>query len=772
MSENYLEKLNDEQRDAVLHTDGPVMVLAGAGSGKTRVLTFRVAHLINQGVNPARILALTFTNKAAKEMKERIKSIVGNEKANSVWMGTFHSIFARILKIESELIGYSKDFSIYDTEDSKNLIKNIVKDMKLDDKIYNTGYVLNRISAAKMNLIDHEQYAKDAEIQSQDIYARKPLVKQIYAEYYRRCRRSNAMDFDDLLFNTNLLFYNFPQTLRKYQERFEYVLVDEYQDTNIAQYFILKKLAELRRNICVVGDDAQSIYGFRGASIQNILNFNKDYPDLKIFKLEQNYRSTKRIIDAANSVIENNKNKLHKLVWTDNDKGEPISVVKAISEVDEALIVANSIFHTKMTYRMANSDFAVLYRTNAQSRVLEDALRKLNIPYRVYGGMSFYKRKEVKDLIAYFKLIVNPSDNEAFYRIVNYPARGIGNTTLSKITLMAEDNNASLWDILCQIDAFKTDLASSTIKRLTDFRDFIISFQEKMDMIPASELANQVALESGLIKTFAEDQTLEGVARLQNIESLLNGVVEYENEFREVNNGLNPTLSDFLQNVSLLTSLDEDQDKENTDFVSLMTVHAAKGLEFPYIYVVGMEENLFPSSMSMSTEAEIEEERRLFYVAITRAMKKLTLSYADTRTKWGEMSFCTPSRFVDEIDDSLFDMPQKVSATKKLKKLNSDFNLQEPKSNYEFSKKKQPIQPVFRKKILDENKNKPVFSDNDIADIELIAEGVRVEHVRFGVGTVALVEGSGQNKKAIVEFDLAGKKQLVLKFAKLKLVEN
>ncbi len=786
MVPSFINNLNDVQREAVTCTEGPVMVLAGAGSGKTRVLTYRVAYLIQSGVQPYNILALTFTNKAAREMKERIFQLVGDAKAHALWMGTFHSIFARILKMESEKIGYPKDFTIYDTDDSKSVLKAIVRDFKLDDKAYNPGYVLNRISAAKMNLINPEQYKDDPEIQYQDKMAKKPQITDIYREYWNRCKRSAAMDFDDLLFNTNLLLHHYPEVLKKYQDRFEYILVDEYQDTNYAQYLILKRLAALRENICVVGDDAQSIYGFRGANIQNILNFNKDYPSQKTFKLEQNYRSTKTIVAAANSVIQNNQSQLHKMVWTGNDEGEPVSLIKASNDIDEALLVANSIFHTRMTYHLNNSDFAVLYRTNAQSRAMEDALRKLNIPYRVYGGMSFYKRKEVKDLIAYFRIVINPNDNEAFYRIVNYPARGIGNTTLHKISVHASEQEVPVWAILQNIDIYHHDFNASTIKRLKDFMEMIRHYQQQLLTSTAWELATKIATGCGLVKELFEDRSPEGIARYENIESVLNGIRSFEDEFEQANNGEKPSLSDFLQMVSLLTTVDEADEKENPDRVSLMTVHAAKGLEFPYVFVAGLEENLFPSSMSMGSRAEIEEERRLFYVAITRAMQKLTLSYADTRLKWGELNFCTPSRFLEELDSSLLDIPQKFSPGFKQKE-DDEFRMKstdptpgysfrekiQKGSGYSFNRKTQDSKgPEFKKKEAPQPKAAPAFSDKDLADIDDIAEGMRVEHARFGAGTVIQIEGNGQNKKALVEFDLSGQKQLVLRFARLKAIQN
>ncbi|PKP02945.1 MAG: ATP-dependent DNA helicase [Bacteroidetes bacterium HGW-Bacteroidetes-6] len=762
MQPTFLSNLNEVQRQAVVNTDGPVMVLAGAGSGKTRVLTFRVAYLIYKGVDPRNILALTFTNKAAREMKERILQLIGDNNAHSVWMGTFHSVFARILKMESEKLGYPHDFSIYDTDDSKSVIKSVVRDFNFDEKIYNTGHILNRISSAKMNLIDPAAYKNDPEIQSQDKLSKKPLIWQVYQEYWNRCKRSAAMDFDDLLYNINLLLHNHPDVLEKYQNRFKYVLVDEYQDTNFAQYLIMKKLAAKSQNICVVGDDAQSIYAFRGANIENILNFGKDYPGSKVFKLEQNYRSTQRIVAAANSVIVNNQSQLHKTVWTENDGGEPISLLKAANETDEALLVANAVFHSKMTYHLKNSDFAILYRTNAQSRALEDALRKMNIAYRVYGGMSFYKRKEVKDLLAYFRLVVNPSDNEAFFRVVNYPVRGIGNTTINKLSVLAAEREQPVWKIVSEIDRIPTGFNSGTIKRLVEFKDIIVHYQEQLNSTDAYELAGKIATGSGIVKALFEDRSPEGVTRYENIESVLNGIRTFQDEYVNENEGRAPSLSDFLQMVSLFTNMDESEEEE-VDRLSLMTVHSAKGLEFPYVFITGLEENLFPSSMSMSSRAEIEEERRLFYVAITRAMSKLTLSYADTRYRWGDLSFCTPSRFLEEIDSSLLDIPRKFSQSRGFQQklpLKDKSGVQQ--KSYNRLQKKEVQQPTF---------SHP-FRDDEVADVVDLVAGQKVEHARFGEGLICFIEGTGHNKKATVDFKGIGRKQLVLKFARLKILNS
>lgn len=761
MEPAFLNHLNEVQKVAVLQSEGPVMVLAGAGSGKTRVLTYRVAFLLSQGVEPYNIMALTFTNKAAREMKDRIISLVGDQKSRSVWMGTFHSVFAKILRFECEKIGYPNNFTIYDTDDSKSVLKAIVKEYQFDDKAYSPGFLLNRISSAKMNLIDPDMYLQDPEIQYADKSANKPLVGQIYKEYWKRCRRSAAMDFDDILYNTDLLFRDFPEVLLKYQNRFHYILVDEYQDTNYAQYLIIRRLAALRQNICVVGDDAQSIYAFRGANIQNILNFSKDYPDHKIFKLEQNYRSTKNIVDAANSVIVNNKSRLHKEVWTENDVGEQISLFKSSNDAEEALMIANSIFHSRMTYQMNNSDFAILYRTNAQSRALEEAMRKLNIPYRVYGGISFYKRKEVKDMLGYFRLVVNPADNEAFFRVINYPTRGIGNTTINKLALLATQYEKPIWDIVENLDKIPNDFNSGIRRRLGDFYTLIKNFQLIEEKTPAYELAKKIAAASGMMKALFEDKTPEGVSRYENLEAVLNGVKMYEDDFATENEGAAARLVDFMLNVALLTDMDEKDDENDKDRVSLMTIHAAKGLEFPFVYIGGLEENLFPNSMSVNSRAELEEERRLFYVAITRAMKKLTLSFAEMRYKWGEMNFCEPSRFIDEIDGKFVDIPRKFVQKSVAANTFNPLDKKEKTGNV-FAKKTVSNSPPPGTK----DKN---FLPGELAKISDIAEGVRVEHARFRHGTVVKVEGEGPNIKASVEFDGFGVKQLVLRFARLKL---
>lgn len=760
-----LNELNEAQELAVVNSDGPVMVIAGAGSGKTRVLTYRVAYLLSQGVDPFNILALTFTNKAAREMKERVLKLVGNSEARYVWMGTFHSIFARILRVEGHLLGYSQNFTIYDTDDSKSLIKTILKDLNLDPKVYVPGAVLSRISSAKSNLISAEEYAGNPEIADQDKQANRPMLGEIFLHYKARCFKAGAMDFDDLLFNMNLLLRDFPEVLVKYQAKFKYLLVDEYQDTNYAQYLIIKKLAARNENICVVGDDAQSIYGFRGANIQNILNFRKDYPDAKTFKLEQNYRSTKVIVNAANSVIAKNKQQIHKEIWTDNDEGNLIRLLKANSEAEEGNMVANSVFETKMNLHVQNSDFAVLYRTNAQSRAIEEALRRLNIPYRIYGGLSFYKRKEIKDLLAYFRLVVNPRDDEAFSRIINYPARGIGKTTLDKIEVAALSSGKSLFEVSLAAAHYVKGLNSGTLSKIEQFTTMISAFHQQLQVLNAFELARKIAKNSGLLAELKSDDTEEGRSRYQNAEELLNAVMDFsekeETLFPDMDTGeltageITRTLDIFLQEVSLLTDSDTE-DEEDNNKVSLMTIHAAKGLEFPFVYLVGLEENLFPSIMSLQTRSEVEEERRLFYVAITRAEKQLTLSYAETRMRWGNMTMNEPSRFLDEIDERFIEQPaRKVSSAG----FSGGFT-------GERTKPPMPVKRPLKKISHSENNSERA----EATPVELIQPGILVEHERFGRGKVISVEGSGPNTKATVYFTTVGQKQLLLKFAKLRLI--
>lgn len=753
--QDYLSGLNDAQREAVINTEGPCMVIAGAGSGKTRVLTFRIAHLIKNGVDPFNILALTFTNKAAKEMKERIAHILGGNEAKNIWMGTFHSVFARILRAEAEKIGYTSNFTIYDTQDTKNLLKTIVKEFGLDDKLYKPGIVYNRISSAKNNLITAESYLQNASIMGDDRSTGRPRMGEIYLAYQQRCFRAGAMDFDDLLFKTNVLFRDHADVLYKYQHRFQYLLVDEYQDTNYSQYLIVKKLAALNENIAVVGDDAQSIYAFRGANIQNILNFRKDYPDYKLYKLEQNYRSTNNIVQAANSIIKNNKDQIKKDVWTANDEGTKIKVIKTLSDNEEGRAIAHDIFETKQNNNARNLDFAILYRTNAQSRSFEEALRRLNIPYKIYGGLSFYQRKEIKDLLSYFRLIANHQDEEAFKRIINYPKRGIGDTSIDKLVIAANNNQTSIWEVAMYPQKYQLDINAGAIKKIHEFVTMINSFSVRLDKTSAYDLAKEIASVSGLLKTLYDDKTPEGVSRYENIQELLNGIKEFTDKNQTDENIV--TLSDFLIDVALLTDADNDK-PEDKDKIVLMTIHSAKGLEFPYVYVVGMEENLFPSQLSLNSRSELEEERRLFYVAITRAEKKLSLSYATTRYRWGNLTGCEPSRFIEEIDPQYLDAPSFETPTFNNKNFNDSGVLQ-----MKFTASPTP-KPQNLTKVSSSGEGKG--SDNQSFTV-----GIKVEHEKFGKGKIINIEGQFPNRKATVFFPNVGQKQLLLKFAKLNIIE-
>jgi DNA helicase-2/ATP-dependent DNA helicase PcrA len=766
--EKLLEQLNESQALAVKHTDGPSLVIAGAGSGKTRVLTFKVAYLISKGVDPFNILALTFTNKAAREMKERIRVLLGNTEAMNVWMGTFHSIFARILRIEAEKIGYTPTFTIYDTDDSKSLLKNILKELQLDPKVYNPSYVLHRISMAKNNLISAYEYSINKEIVEQDKGSGRPFIADIFANYSHRCKKANAMDFDDILFNTNLLLRNSPEALFKYQKKFRYILVDEYQDTNFAQYLIIKKLAADNENICVVGDDAQSIYAFRGASIQNILNFKNDYSDYKLFKLEQNYRSTKHIVGAANSLIANNRDQIKKEIWTDNETGNKIKVLRATTDGEEGSLVANAIFETKMNHQLQNDAFAILYRTNAQSRSMEEALRKLNIPYRIYGGLSFYRRKEIKDMLAYFRLTVNPNDEEALFRIINYPVRGIGTTTLERIIATAATEKISPWELLENARAYGGILGSAAIQKLENFTVMIKSFKALVEKRSAYELARHITTTTGIIKALTEEDTPESINRVDNIEELLNAISDFcENSSSQLNlvdnQELNTegikTLNIFLQDIALIT--DAEEDNSDTNKVSLMTIHAAKGLEFPYVFVVGIEENLFPGAQSVSSRADLEEERRLFYVAMTRAEKHLTLSYAENRYRWGVLNYAEPSRFLSEIKPEFIEeAPQKRYKSKPAGELFS--------TPVATTQSKPPANPEKFKKINSATPPSGKIPEN----LDQIQAGMNVMHEKFGRGKVVAVEGSGANSKASVFFQGIGNKQLLLRFARLTILDN
>ncbi|MGD9976786.1 MAG: ATP-dependent helicase [Bacteroidales bacterium] len=758
--QDYLNGLSDVQREAVTSTEGPSLVIASAGSGKTRVLTYRVAHLLTQGVGPWSILALTFTNKAAKEMKERIARIVGNETATKLWMGTFHSIFARILRNEAEKLGYTKAFTIYDTTDSKNLIGQIVKELKLDTQVYKPGEIFGRISSAKNNLVTAQAYASNSQILAQDVKARKSEISRIYTLYAQRCHKASAMDFDDLLLNTNILFRDFPNVLEHYQKHFRYILVDEYQDTNFSQYLIVKKLSAGHRNVCVVGDDAQSIYSFRGAKIENILNFRTDYPDYKLFKLEQNYRSTQTIVNAANSVIEKNQKQIKKVAYSANDVGDKIKLIQSYTDQEEGFLVASEIVNIIQQKHCSYSDIAILYRTNAQSRIFEETLRKRNIPYKVYGSLSFYQRKEIKDLLAYFRLTVNPNDDEAFRRIVNYPARGIGDTTMQHLIAVANGLNISLWNAIYQLNSVSSGIKPSTANKLADFANLIGNYQSMIYTADAYETAYAIANSSGILSDLKMDKSPEGISRLQNIEELINGIREFIDSRRQEGEEGPVTLVDYLENVALLTDLDTEKTDDNNR-VSVMTIHSSKGLEFDYVFLTGLEENLFPSNMSMQTPDELEEERRLFYVALTRAAKKVTISYAQTRYKWGVPNSCNPSRFINEIDQNYIDSA-----------VNTPLNSRGASS--ERTSQLNQSHPKFNNTLLTSQKASPApsISKEKLQDIlpESISEGMEVYHEKFGQGKVVALEGEGVNKKAAVLFRAVGQKNLLLKYANLKLV--
>ena len=778
---SYLDELNPEQRKAVEHIKGPVMVIAGAGSGKTRVLTYRIAHMIRSGVDSFSILSLTFTNKAAREMKDRISRIVGPAESKNIWMGTFHSVFARILRSEAHLLGYPSNFTIYDTDDSKSLLKRIIKEKNLDDKVYKPNLVLNRISAAKNNLISAANYRNNPTIHKEDVQSKKPEMAFIYEQYEKRCFKAGAMDFDDLLFKTNVLFRDNPQTLLNYQNKFKYILVDEYQDTNYSQYLILKKLAARFENICVVGDDAQSIYSFRGANIQNILNFKKEYPDVAVYKLEQNYRSTQNIVNAANSVIRKNQDQIKKHVWTSNDSGEKIKVIKTLSDNEEGYEVANDIFYRIHNEKRSNSDFAILYRTNSQSRAMEEALRKKDIPYRIYGGLSFYQRKEIKDLLGYFRLVINPKDEEALKRVINYPKRGIGNTTVDKLILAANQHEKSVWDILANPNAHGLKLSSAVLNKLYSFREMIETFHKMAPTENAYEIASRIASTSTVLKELYADKTVEGVSRYENVQELLSAIKEFsENDVVEEGVDLpedeqDKTIINYMKDIALLT--DADNNKQDTNVVSLMTIHASKGLEFPYVYVVGLEENLFPSQLSVNSRTELEEERRLFYVAVTRAEIKATLSWANTRYRWGNLTYCEPSRFIEDIDPEFLEQQQgetRSNSTNEGFSFSGGLNSPQPRFNSPKenrssfgSKPKQPsklAKPTFKpSKIVTDADFKP-------SDSNLIEAGQSVLHQRFGKGKVEELNGAGENKKAVINFESAGQKQLLLRFAKLQIL--
>ena len=781
---DYIEELNEGQRNAVLYNDGPSLVIAGAGSGKTRVLTYKIAYLLENGYQPWNILALTFTNKAAREMKERIARQVGPERARHLWMGTFHSIFLRILHVEAGHIGFTSQFTIYDTADSKSLIRSIIKEMGLDEKVYKPGMVQARISNAKNHLVSPAGYANNKEAYEGDRAAKVPALRDIYQRYWERCRRADAMDFDDLLFYTFLLFRDHPEVLARYQEQFRYILVDEYQDTNFAQHSIVLQLAKNHQHVCVVGDDAQSIYSFRGADIDNILYFTKVYPDTKVFKLEQNYRSTQTIVRAANSLIEKNQWQIRKEVFSEKEKGEAIGVYQAYSDVEEGDIVVNKIAELRREKRYAYSDFAILYRTNAQSRIFEEAMRKRSMPYRIYGGLSFYQRKEIKDVIAYFRLIVNPNDEEAFKRIINYPARGIGDTTVGKIIAAATGHNVSLWTVLCEPLAYGLNFNKGTVGKLQAFRELISAFITDAAEKNAYEIGADIIRQSGIINDVCQDNSPENLSRKENIEELVNGMSDFCAQRQEEGNS-NVLLGDFLSEVSLLTDQDSDKDGDD-EKITLMTVHSAKGLEFKNVFVVGMEENLFPSSMVGDSPRALEEERRLFYVAITRAEEHCFLSYAKTRFRYGKMEFGSPSRFLKDIDVRFLRLPQDAGMFRRVEEEAAAFRRENArgfapdredapyggKERVSVRPKQQIIAPTVPRNLkrVAPSANTASTSPSAGGSANCVQQGQLIEHERFGLGEVLKVEGEGDNAKATIRFKNAGDKQLLLRFARFKVL--
>ncbi|MEZ7496402.1 3'-5' exonuclease [Leeuwenhoekiella aequorea] len=774
--EALLEGLNDAQRAPVLQKDGAMMVIAGAGSGKTRVLTMRIAYLMQQGVDAFNILSLTFTNKAAREMKTRIGTIVGNSEAKNLWMGTFHSVFAKILRIEGHHLGFPPNFTIYDSQDSQRLISAIIKEMGLDKDIYKYKQVHSRISSFKNSLITVKAYYQNPELMEADAMAKKPRMGDIYKEYVDRCFKAGAMDFDDLLLRTNELLARFPEVLAKYQKRFQYILVDEYQDTNHSQYLIVKALADRYQNICVVGDDSQSIYAFRGANINNILNYQKDYEDVKVYRLEQNYRSTKNIVEAANSVIEHNKTKLDKIVWTANDNGPKIIVHRSLTDGEEGRYVASTIFEEKMNKQLKPSDFAILYRTNAQSRAMEDALRKREIPYRIFGGLSFYQRKEIKDVLAYLRVLTNPNDEEGLKRIINFPARGIGATTIDRLVIASKQYNKSIFEVMENIQHIEIQINNSTKNKLYNFVNMIKSFQITAENADAFVTAEEVARKTGLLQELKKDGTPEGIARIENIEELLNGIRDFVEGQKEVADATG-SLAEFLEDVALATDLDKEVD--DVDRVSMMTIHLAKGLEFPYVFVVGMEEDLFPSGMSMNTRSELEEERRLFYVALTRAEHQAYLTYTESRYRWGKLIDAEPSRFIEEIDESFLDIQTPMESYRYKPLVDTDIFGEPDKSKLRLKKPIAGSAPTVGKpsadqlqklrKLRPQGSSTPPLQTDDLNGN--LKAGSRVEHNRFGHGEVLGIEGIGQDQKAEIRFQTGGIKKLLLRFAKLKILE-
>jgi DNA helicase-2/ATP-dependent DNA helicase PcrA len=774
--QKYISQLNEAQQEPVLQKDGPMIIIAGAGSGKTRVLTVRIANLMSQGVDAFNILALTFTNKAAREMKKRISDIVGSNEAKNLWMGTFHSVFAKILRIEAEKLGYPSNFTIYDTQDSVRLISAIIKELQLDKDIYKPKQVYSRISSYKNSLITVKAYFNNPELQEADAMSKKPRMGEIYQHYVERCFKSGAMDFDDLLLKTNELLNRFPDVLAKYQDRFRYIMVDEYQDTNHSQYLIVRALSDRFQNICVVGDDAQSIYAFRGANINNILNFQKDYDNVKTYRLEQNYRSTKNIVEAANSIIDKNKTKLDKIVWTANDFGPKIKVHRSITDGEEGRFVAGEIFEQKMRNQMMNGQFAILYRTNAQSRAMEDALRKRDIPYRIYGGLSFYQRKEIKDVLCYLRLVINPKDEEALIRVINYPARGIGDSTVEKLTVAANHYKRSIFEVMEHIDKIDLKLNSGTKNKLQDFVTMIKSFQIINEQQDAFVLTDHVTKKTGLVQELKKDATPEGIARIENIETLMGGIKDFIEGQREID-GARGALSEFLEDVALATDLDKDTGDD--DRVALMTIHLAKGLEFPYVFVVGLEEDLFPSAMSLNTRSELEEERRLFYVALTRAEHQAYLTYAQSRYRWGKLTDAEPSRFIEEIKDEYLEYinPMDTGGYRYKPTIDLDIFGDIDKSKLRLAKptigtppKRYGEEPVSSANI---RKLKPVSgktpSNTNLFDSKLTIGNI-VMHERFGKGEILNLEGIGADKKAEIKFEVGGIKKLLLRFAKLDVI--
>lgn len=767
---DYLKDLNEPQREAVLHRDGPIMIVAGAGSGKTKVLTTRIAHLMANGVDAFNILALTFTNKAAAEMKERVERILGNNEARNLYIGTFHSVFARILRAEADKLGYPRNFTIYDTDDAKSVVKTVVNELGLDDKHYKPNIVYNRISAAKNGLITAAEYMNDYAIQQEDVRANRPMLGQIFDAYCKRCFKNGAMDFDDLLLKFYLLLSTHPESLSKYQRKFKYIMIDEYQDTNPAQYQIIKLLGAMHENVAVVGDDAQSIYSFRGATIENILQFQKDYDEVKIVMLEQNYRSSQSILHVANDVIANNKGQLPKKLWTANDEGEKIKLVRTATDNDEGKYVADAIQEQKLRNHFRNNDFAILYRTNAQSRSFEESLRRMNIAYRIYGGTSFYQRKEIKDFLSYLRVVVNPGDEEALKRIINFPARGIGKTTVEKAILFANENNISFWNVLERAAEF--GYRATTLEVISNFVTMIKMFQSELQKKNAYDLATIVGKSTGIIKELFNNKTTEGLARYENIQELLNSVKEFTETPTEDGELLDKSLGSYLQQITLLT--DADEDKGESDVVKLMTIHAAKGLEFPVIFVGGLEETLFPNAMAINTKEELEEERRLFYVAVTRAKHKLYLTYANTRYRFGNLMQNEPSRFIDELPEKYLD--RAFAGGNMRNNQTSHWNpFEKIKSVWKGPTDERPRytdKPAYVTTAaikIKEHTPSPDFAPSDTSNLQ---EGAKVEHQKFGFGEVIKMEGAAHNPIATVRFEHNGEKKIMLNYAKLRIVPN